>query len=127
MRSLTYLKEVQQFIGVVNYYRGLQARHLHTLAPSTKIPSNKVKFKYTKIEKDAFGEIKRIVAHDNLLTYPDFNEEFKIHTDDGNFQLVAVISQKFKLIALYGRIIIGSQRRYTVKERGVLSIIETLK
>ena len=38
-----------------------------------------MKFKWIKIEQDAFDEIKQIVASNNLLTYPDFNEEFKIH------------------------------------------------
>ena len=36
--------------------------------------SSKVKFEWTKIEQDAFDEVKRIVARNNLLTYPYFNE-----------------------------------------------------
>ena len=39
-----------------------------------------------------FDKIKRIVAHDTLLTYPDFNENFKMHTDDIALQLGGVIS-----------------------------------
>ena len=30
-----------------------------------------------EIEQDAFGEIRRIVARNTLLTYPDFNEILK--------------------------------------------------
>ena len=33
------------------------------------------------------------MAHDTLLTYPDFNETFKTHTDASAFQLGAVIIQ----------------------------------
>ena len=33
---------------------------------------------------------------DTLLAYPDFNEEFKIHTDDSKLQLGAVIIQSGK-------------------------------
>ena len=66
----------------------------HMLAPLTKITSNKRKFKWTKIEQDAFDEIKWIVARDNFLTYPYFNETFKIHNNASAFQLAAVISQK---------------------------------
>ena len=51
-----------------------------------------MKFKWTKIDQDAFNEIKRIFAHDILSIYPDFNEEFKIHTNDRNIQLEEVIS-----------------------------------
>ena len=45
----------------------------------------KVKFKWTKIEKYAFDKIKRMVARDILLNYPDFNEAFKIHTNTRKF------------------------------------------
>ena len=73
-----------------------------------------MKFKWTQVEKYAFDEIKRIVDHNNLLAYPYFNEEFKIHTYARYFQLGAVISHKLKPIALYSRKLTGSQKRYTV-------------
>ena len=50
------------------------------------------------------------MAHDNLLTYPDFNETFKIHTNASTFQLGAVISQNGKPIAFYSRKITGAKR-----------------
>ena len=45
-----------------------------------------------KVEQDAFKKIKRIVARETFLTYPDFNETFKIHTDASAILLGAVIS-----------------------------------
>ena len=47
-----------------------------------------------------FRQNKRILAHDTLLTYPDFNEIFKINANASAFQLGAVIRQKGKPIAL---------------------------
>ena len=67
------------------------------------------------------------MAPDNLLTYPDFNETFKIHTDTRVFQLGAVISQKGKPISFYSRKLTGNQKRYTVTDKELLSIVETLK
>ena len=58
--------------------------------------------------------MKRIVAHDTLLVYLDFNEEFKIHIDASDLQLLAVIRQKGKPIALYSRKLTDAQKRYTV-------------
>ena len=69
----------------------------------------------------------RIVARDTLLTYPDFNEKFKIHTNASLFQLGAFISHKGKPIAFYSRKLTDSQQRYTVTDRELLSIVETLK
>ena len=47
-------------------------------------------------KQDAFNKIKLIVDRKTLLTYPDFNEIFKIHTNARAFQLEAVISYKGK-------------------------------
>ena len=63
----------------------------------------------------------------NLLTYPDFNENFKINTDASDLKLEAVILYKGKPISLYSRKRTESQQRYTVTERELLSIIETMK
>ena len=43
------------------------------------------------------------MACNTLLTYPDSNKEFKIHTDASKFKLGAVISQKGEPIDLYSR------------------------
>ena len=67
------------------------------------------------------------MARDTLLTSTDFNETFKIHTNDSAFQLGEVISQKGKPIAFYSRKITDVQQRYTLTDREVLSIVETLK
>ena len=72
----------------------MRPRKSHMLVPLTQITSNKINFKWPKIEQYALDEIKRIVAFDNLLTYSYFNETFKIHTNDREFQLEAVIINK---------------------------------
>ena len=65
--------------------------------------------------------------HDTLLTYTDFNDTFKIHTDASNFQLGAVIIQKGKPIAFHSRKLTESQILYTGIERELLIIVNTLK
>ena len=55
------------------------------LVPLTRSTSIKSKFKWAQVEQDAFEKSKRIVARDTLSTYTDFNETFKIHTNDSVF------------------------------------------
>ena len=73
-----------------------------------------MKFKWTKIEENDFDEIKRILARDTLFNYPDFTEEFKIHTNVSDLQLGLVIIQKGKPIDLYRRKLTDSHKRNTV-------------
>ena len=67
------------------------------------------------------------MARVNLSTYPGFNETFKIHTDAITLQLGLVISHKGKPINFYSIKYNGVQQRYTVTERELISIFETLK
>ena len=57
--------------------------------------------------------MKRIMAWEVILAYPDFNESFHIHTDASKTQLGAVISQNGKPIAFYSRKLNPAQTRYT--------------
>ena len=102
-------------------------KRAHTLAPLTKLCSKKCKFNWTEIEQKAFEDMKKIVGRDVLLSYPDFNKEFVVHTDASKYQLSAVISQNNKPIAFYSRKLSSAQRNYTTTEKELLSIVETLR
>jgi len=70
---------------------------------------------------------KNIVTREVLLSYPNFNDLFEIHTNASATQLGAVISQKGRPIAFYSRKLNPAQTRYTTTERELLAIVETLK
>jgi hypothetical protein len=74
-----------------------------------------------------FRKIKELLSKEVLLTYPNFNEPFDVHTDASDLQLGAVISQKGVPIAFYSRKLNKVQRNYTTTERELLAIVETLK
>jgi hypothetical protein len=120
-------KELRRFIGIVNYYRDMWIRRSDVLAPLTALTSKTAKWQWTDVEQNAFDTMKRIMARETLLAYPDFNKPFIIHTDASHTQLGAVISQENRPIAFYSRKLSPAQTRYTTTERELLSIVETLK
>ena len=67
------------------------------------------------------------MARDTLLTYPYFNETFKIHTDASAFQLGAFIKKKGNPINFLGIKMTDTQQRCTVTKRELISIVENLK
>ena len=127
MKPPTSPKEVRKFIGVINYHQNMWPRHLYTLVPSTILTYSKKKFKWMQVEQYAFKVTKRIVALNTLLTYPDFNETFKIHTNASAFQLGPVIIQKEKHMNFYSEKITDSQQQYKLIDKELISIVETLK
>ena len=64
-----------------------------------------------------FDKVKRIVARYILLEYADFNKHFGIHTDEINYKIGALISQRYIPITCYSQNITGLQNRYTVIEK----------
>ena len=71
--------------------------------------------------------MKRIITCDALLIYPDSNKSFDIHTDANKFQIGSEIIQDGEPIAFYSRKLTKPQRRYTLTENELLSILETLQ
>ena len=120
-------KQLRSFIGMVNYYRDMWPKRSHYLAPLSTLTSKNVKWEWTDVHQEAFENMKKLIAKETLLTYPDFNKPFEIHTDASDVQLGACISQDGKPVAFYSRKLNPAQTRYTVTERELLSIVETFK
>src|SRR5687767_9582304 len=127
LTPLTKKKELRQFIGMINYYRDIWPQRSHILVPLTGLTSENMPWKWTEEAQNAFDEMKRAIARETLLAYPNFNEVFDIHTDASLYQLGACISQNGKPIAFYSRKLNPAQTRYTTTERELLSIVEVLK
>ena len=94
-----------------------------TLAPLTALTFKDAKRDWTEVHQAAFDKMKKIVAREVLLSYPDFNDVF----DASATHLGAAISQKSRPIAFYSRKLNPAQTRYTTTELELLAIVETLK
>ena len=120
-------RQLRRFIGMVNYYRDMWPKRAEILAPLSSMTSSKIKWKWTNEHQEAFETMKKLISKETLLTYPDFGQPFEIHTNASKIQLGACISQNNKPIAFYSRKLNPAQTRYTITERELLSIVETLK
>ncbi len=102
----------------------------HTLAPLialTNIELEDFKHKWTKVHDKAFAAARAMVAQDTLLCYPDPNIPFVIETDASVYQLGAVLKQDNRPVAFFSRKLTEPQHKYSVIEKELLSILETLE
>ena len=91
---LTGLKDLHRFLGMVQHYRDLWAKHSNMLAPLTllvgecghtkvtrALKTRKVPWHWDEVHQEAFNDAKAVIAKDVALAYPDYSKEFEIYTD----------------------------------------------
>ncbi len=134
------MKELTHFLGMVQYYYDMWAKHSEMLAPlydlvgecgETKTTrKNKVKkspWHWDSIHQTEFDNVKATIVKEVALAYPDFSKPFEIYTNASTKQLGAVITQENRPIAFFSRKLTGAQSKYTVTKLELLAIVETLK
>jgi RNase H-like domain found in reverse transcriptase len=109
------------------FYRDMFPQRSHILAPLTALVGGKGPLKWTADCQQAFKQIKAIMAKDAFLMYPDHNKPFHVYCDASDPQLGAVIMQEHAPVAFYSCKLNNAQKNYTVGEKEILSVVETLK
>jgi hypothetical protein len=130
------VKELRHFLGMVQYYRDMWAKRSEMLAPLSDLVGecgeikttckNKMKKKpwqWDSIHQEAFDIVKKTIAKEVVLVYPDFTKPFDIYTDAFTKQLGAVLTQDNRPIVLFSRKLSGVQSKYTVTKLELLAII----
>ena len=126
MKTLEMLKQLHGFIGMINYYWDMWQGRLHVLAPLTaltKIEQKDFKKKWSHEHDVAFEATKALIAQETLLLYPNPNISFLMKTNASDYQLGAVLKQNGKAIAFFSRKLTEPQRKYSVVEKELLSIL----
>jgi hypothetical protein len=134
------VKELRDFLGMIQYYRDMWARGSEMLAPLTDLVGecgetkttrmNKTKkknWRWDPIHQQAFDNIKAAIAKEIVLAYLDFSKPFEIYMDASSTQLGAVITQDNRPIAFFIRKLSKTKQKYSVTEIELLVIMETLK
>ena len=122
-------REVQQFLGLANYYRrfiqdfATKARPLHHLTEKS------VHFRWTAECQEAFDTLRTQLVSTPILTYPNFKKPFLLDTDAG---IGAVLSQVDEaglehVIAYGSRSLTKAERRYCVTRRELLAVVTFIK
>src|SRR5258705_528819 len=92
--QLTKVKDVQSFIGFVNFYRRFIqnfseiARPLHALTQKSK------NWLWGAAEQQAFDVLKNAITSAPMLVFPSKSSLFRLECDASNFTTGAVLSQQ---------------------------------
>uniref|UniRef100_A0A0N5CIC7 RT_RNaseH_2 domain-containing protein n=1 Tax=Strongyloides papillosus TaxID=174720 RepID=A0A0N5CIC7_STREA len=104
-----------------------------TAAPLTKLLSEKVDFKWTSEQDEAFEELQSKLKSAPILAAPDLSRSFIIHTDASEFAIGAVLLQESpednypRIISCASRTLQDVEKRWQVVEKEALALVYAIK
>jgi RNase H-like domain found in reverse transcriptase len=122
-------KEVQSFLGFVNFYRRFIKDFSHHARSLFDLTKNDVKWNWTAGEQLAFDTLKGLITLTPIMTSPDNSRPFRIEANSSDFATGAVLSQqspddeKGHLVAFLSKFLSAVKRNYEIHDKEMLAII----
>ena len=112
-------REVQQFLGLANYYRRFVKDFAKIAKPLHRLTERTTRFAWTQQCQEAFEELRRRLVSSPILAFPDFTRPFILDTDASDYGVGGVLSQiqddgRERVIAYGSRVLSKAERRYCV-------------
>lgn len=124
-------KQVQQFLGMANYYRRFIRNYSHISRPLTKQTSIKNKFTFDDDCKEAFLTIKSKLAGNVMLQIVDYAERFYVSCDASDKAIGAVLAQgrypNDRPIQFFSQALNEQQAKWKIIERECLALVSAVK
>lgn len=89
----TSKREVQQFLGLANYYRRFVKDFATVAKPLHYLTEKTAKFEWTQQAQSAFEELRHRLVTAPVLAFPDYSKPFTLDTDASETGMGAVLSQ----------------------------------
>ena len=123
----TTVKQVQQFLGLCNYYRRFVYQFSEIASPLTKLTEKKADFHWDQECRVAFDGLKEALCEAPVLAYPRSSGLFIVDTDASNTGVGGVLSQlqddEEKVIWYASKKLSRAQRQYCVTRRELLAAV----
>ena len=126
------VQELRKFLGLTNYFRKFVARYSIVAAPLTSLTRQNAFLSaaaWTPACQLAFDELKRAVAEDIVLSFPDYSAPFRVEllTDASLHGSGAVLLQNGRPVAFASKKFSSAERNYTTGEQELLAVVHALR
>lgn len=124
-------KKLQKFLGMCNYYRRFIRNYSNLTRPLNQQTSIKQPYKFTPECKNAFNQLKDILANDVTLKIVDYDERFYISCDASDTAISAVLAQgkppHDRPIQFFSKALTHPQEKWIIMERECLALVSAVK
>jgi hypothetical protein len=131
MTPPTSKKELQGFLGSVNYYRQCIPGLAHIADPLYQLTKNHVPYTWTDEHQASFERLRASLISDAVMAYPDVNRPYKLYTDALNYAIGAILTQEDaagldRPVHFISKALSTQQRRWATIEKEAWAVIYAL-
>ena len=127
----TSRREVQQFLGLANYYRRFVPMFSNIAAPLSALTSKDVVFHWDEETQTAFELLKQALCSAPILSFPREEGNFVLDTDASALGVGGILHQvqdgEERVLAYGSKKLNRQQRNYCVTRRELLAIVVFLR
>lgn len=121
-------KELQQFLGLVNYFRGFIEDYAEVAGPLYRITGRKVDWQWGPIEHRAFEKLKNMMTSAPTLVFPDPKRAIRLKTDASGYAVGGILEQQglkgeWRPVAFWSKALRPEQQNYPAVEREALAMV----
>jgi len=126
------VKQIQQYLGLCNYYRRFIEDFAKIAAPLYHLLKKEVAWNWSNQCQMAFETLKQKLVEYPILRLPDFQRKFVLFTDASNSAVGALLSQvddneKEYVVAYASRLLKGAENHYGITEKECLAVLWAIK
>ncbi|KAJ8651359.1 hypothetical protein O0I10_013130 [Lichtheimia ornata] len=125
-------KDVQRFLGIVNYFQEHIPNVAAIRAPLDRLRNlDSLQDIWNDEHLQCFHKLKRTLEADVLLEYPDLSQPFFVATDASNYGIGATLFQRIdgkeRYISFVAHALSPSERNYSATKRELLAVMFALR
>ena len=126
------VKDVQAFLGIINYYRKFIERFSQIAQPLTALTRKDVTFVQGHNYKEAFKKLVHRLTITPILAIFDPEREAILKTNASDYAVGACLTQKgdndkMRTVAFYSHKITGPKLNYDIHDKELLVVVEALR
>ena len=122
MPAPTGKKQMQSFIGMVNYLSKFSVRLSELAEPNMELPKDKVPFNWGPKHQEALKQMKKEIATAPIFAYHNPRKQTVLQIDTGVKGLGACLLQDVKLVYFASKALTKAQKGYVVIEIESLTV-----
>ncbi len=122
-------KEVQQFLGLVNYYRRFIADFSKIAKPLHRLTEKTSEFDWNSNCQASFEQLRHKLVTAPILAFPDLDRPFILDTDASDKGIGGVLSQKDddgneRVVAYASKSLSRAEQHYCVTRKELLAVVK---